>query len=1488
MATPRGPYRGARPGTGGGSKDHSIRTKQPRPTPPARGRGPYQGAHPGAAPAPAPTQTVITHQQRRAQRTAKLNAVAPNETSRASQAVTLHALATAAAQHAAHINSLENASAQREYTATHPSHSSALDSILHDVTSPLHDAYHVLPSGVRHVLDTKVPGTEYAAKLGVLAATHGADISAAQKAPKVSRATVGQLGLAAVPEAAYAARASRVGAGAQDLAKADRAAVDAMRPEGRAAPAARTTGEVAPKASRYERAKAAIQNRPRPVKAATARVGETKAAQKVGSVAEKIKATRSARVAKKVTDPLRYPTRKLGEHPVLGAVGGVEGPGLAAAATGKHDFGKKLLAPIEGTGKALLHPEQTGAATLHAAEGLVTTPVGLAANAGLTAGRAASTGLHDLGVPGMHKYSGKEIAAPSVSSYDAIKNFAKDYYKTYSSGDPNLIAKKTETEYGIGQLLPLLGAARARAVREGKITENPGVGMGHIPAVKTRRIRKQASRARAAGDRQAVVQGTHLGHETDAILGHRGRHFRAKGKGNVGPEHMVAVAAKEGATKPEHITEAQAARNNGVRNSAASGTDKGFVTVHDVHPQDVNHPRVEKATAAVRREQPNVETSDIKKNESQFITANHVTNGEIQHPHDVVLKKGTMVPDPTTKSGFRKLSADTGWFKEPAGGWTNSEAHLRQRAIDNFIAERELTKLEKWRQETGRVAPVYVKSVPAKVSADSGIKDSTRGTVGRMVHKVDHASEAKLNKAGMEDVSYEQTKLHSFFEPRAKHEINTNAVQQFETRAKSFDVLKADGTPVPARGHRNTGKSRVLTQAERDAWVAAHPDEAKNIIWLDSQTHKAAVYDKKAGRMVDLPDNPPATLSESLKMAYERLDKQRGTLAKGPAYIGVDKRWGEEFLNQYREQTGRLDKLARGSQRAASKLLLGYSPSWLLAQPIAESAQALAAVGPYQILKGRKRYAALSDADKRRLDAAIGATAGTGSIDDALADIKGRQGKGAVTVAARNARQGLSKNPVGRVVEGIITGRYANEIDRAKGLEIRRWVAAAHLEREYNGLTGALRNLTRRQTELDQTMRKLDPQQRLEYVAQHPRAAAEVERYVDDVMGNWSALTSNERAAAAAVVFYPFIRMSLEWTLFTYPARHPLKAAVLQFLGQENAKQVDNLLGGKPSFFNQWATVPLYAGTGKNLGKPTSLLPLQRIAPGGNAITEAVGSGAGPHDFLRVINPIAAAGAAALGGYDPQSGRFMFPQFSQLNWGQVGRSFGGSLANMPSIARIADKATGGDFIRTKIQGKAETPATKLIDKLSPNQLLNAIIPMLPESTAKERAKAEIGRLIDRAHAADNVDLGAASQKGLQAALGNKGAIEAKKQDLIKALDAVVAKHRLDTAEGQPPYKRRVRQTERALNAGPTAAQVIVGLERSQNLSQGQAVDQVRQALGRGVTLEQLKELLKPQGTDTPLTRSFNDVIKSAKKQGFKAHTITRGRRGRARKLMGND
>ncbi|HEX6457104.1 MAG TPA: hypothetical protein VF009_11375, partial [Solirubrobacterales bacterium] len=378
--------------------------------------------------------------------------------------------------------------------------------------------------------------------------------------------------------------------------------------------------------------------------------------------------------------------------------------------------------------------------------------------------------------------------------------------------------------------------------------------------------------------------------------------------------------------------------------------------------------------------------------------------------------------------------------------------------------------------------------------------------------------------------------------------------------------------------------------------------------------------------------------------------------------------------------------------RATSYLILGTSPAWAVAQVVAEFAQGAVAqpkiLNPLFIRKAIRAYHAMSPEKRQAFDSWVGVTSrALDNPDDLSLGLKAGD-----AAAGPDAFAVLNRTPLGRFIKSI--PQSIRNLDQWKGGRLRVLTTSAKIDSELNGFLSGVRGLYGEIGKHAAAVRGKGLKAQMEYIAEHPELAKRYQTYLDDVMGNWSALTQHERIASQLVIFYPFLRMSLRWTFYSFPKNHPIKAAVMGYLGQSNANQLKQLYGHDPSFFTGWAQVPLHLGTGKEDTK--SVIPLERIAPGSNALVEALGEdterppGAAA---LRILQPGVVAALTAITGVDPLSSK---------QRAHAGINAAAQLASLSPITRIADELTLGAGQKRK-QGTlpvvGSTERQEALDKL---------------------------------------------------------------------------------------------------------------------------------------------------------------------------------------------
>jgi len=459
-----------------------------------------------------------------------------------------------------------------------------------------------------------------------------------------------------------------------------------------------------------------------------------------------------------------------------------------------------------------------------------------------------------------------------------------------------------------------------------------------------------------------------------------------------------------------------------------------------------------------------------------------------------------------------------------------------------------------------------------------------------------------------------------------------------------------------------------------------------------------------------------------------------GKGAPGSHYQIVRKAAMDELVSQL-ANTLVAPKLAKAN-RATSFLILGTSPAWAAMQVIAEYGQASVAqpklLNPRFARKAIAAYKEMSPEKRQAFDSWVGVTTRTiEKAEDLKLDLKAGD-----MDAAANAYKTLEGTPYGRFLRGIPTS--IQRLDAWKGGRIRALTALAKIDKDLNSRANVfLRGVGGMHREMGKALGEMKGKslrEQAEWVAEHPKWARRYQSYLDDVMGNWSALTKNERVAAQAMIFYPFLRMSLRWTFYAFPKRHPIKAAMLYGLGQQNAQQVKRLLHGDPSYFTQWAMVPV------DLGGKKAFVDLSRIAPGSNALVEALGgSTEGPKGIAaaKIAQPVLGSLGTAIYGVSPLSGK----QEPGSGWNALAQ-----LLSLSPLSRVASEAAvpagrkkAEGLGQVPIIGSFSTERQEALDKLSaklrgygtPERYVRSLVaPPYPKDAGKERDSALLGRVLE--------------------------------------------------------------------------------------------------------------------------------------------------------------
>lgn len=463
-----------------------------------------------------------------------------------------------------------------------------------------------------------------------------------------------------------------------------------------------------------------------------------------------------------------------------------------------------------------------------------------------------------------------------------------------------------------------------------------------------------------------------------------------------------------------------------------------------------------------------------------------------------------------------------------------------------------------------------------------------------------------------------------------------------------------------------------------------------------------------------------------------------GNAEKGRKYRIVPKAYADQLFSEM-QRAGKAGQIFSRLNRMSTGLMLHTSPAWALTQIGAEYAQAALAepklLNPAYVRTVVKAYHAMDPEKRRAFESWVGVT--QRSLDDP-------REPGLSMATADDAYQAMNRTQLGKALRSV--PHVLRTIDQWKGGRIRVLLTAAKMDRDLNShmsrfLQGA-GNLYREQEKIARQFKGRPLKDVLGHWADDPAGVERYQSYLDDMMGSWSALTKNEQTAARVLIFYPFLRMSLKWTFVSFPREHPIRAAASYWLGQQNANELHDLLGGDPRFFGEWGNVPIHLDS----GKPTSYLPLSRLSVAGNALVEALGGGLGDPTKgpplttlgLSLAQPALVSGARLATGINKFTGK------------QEANSAAGAaneVLSLTGLGRTAEKLleehTGTtpkdgslDLIFAGIPGaaKEQDALDKLIAKLRGSATKQALatiaVPELPQSVDDARDQVKLNHILD--------------------------------------------------------------------------------------------------------------------------------------------------------------
>ncbi len=1089
-------------------------------------------------------------------------------------------------------------------------------------------------------------------------------------------------------------------------------------------------------------------------------------------------------------------------------------PGTAAL---KATAGQTLPV-VRGHEQAIVdNPKKTAETTLRALPGLITVPVGIAAHAGTSAGRAGSEALHEAGVPGFRGYSSKEILAPLKYEGKAQLDFAKEVAKVVTSNDPGYVQK--EVEDNLGLLLPIAGGLAGKAVadrfaaqrittRVRKLAEkarrNPHGDIHGVPRVFEKSGQRKAEAREASiarlrikrefADRSRKVTREGVRAEGKTVLRQlpKTKRFARQKELAVHTGDAVPFLVRNAIdiSKPKAAM-AEIKRIRAQLGKADRPLPEGELHTREVldhliaDPTRLEDRHLQAAVDAARgQERYARETPGLSPDHSEaaryssVAVQNKIAHASERFPARIkpFMRAGEKVGQDARKAVLKEAHSDA----RSAKGFLRKAATLEKRSA---VMRRELAIRERMNQgQLGLGAlPKAHDALRARIDRldlqAAHLKERARHAEEIATHKREVARDMRndpgtwkeLEGAMVSDVKGHIDKTEGLTEPEYAYTGFTHGLPTQSTgsyaripgkskrktgRAEAMGavreglgpyVAESIGKPI-ARRHifaalrgfldRNQVRAggKTVFSGDEARELFENPDSGitpKSHVAVPTQlTNRAFDFVKKDS--TDL--HPGDDWVAQMRALVQEHEQSLAGLDKGTKYHLVRRPASEEFFAQM--TSARMSKVASQINRGTSYLILATSPAWAVMQVAAEFAQAAAAepriLNPKNVQRYVQAYHDMAPHKRQELEAWTGVT--TRNIEHAN-DVKLGLDVASDMAGADTAFGVFNRTPGGRLIRSI--PQSIRNIDQWKGGRIRVLTAVAKIDRDMNGkLNGFLHgigNLYREQMRISKQLKGQPLSKQLDYWADHPKAVERYGTYLDDMLGNWTALTQNERVASQLVIFYPFLRMSLRWTFKAFPEHHPLRAAAGYWLGQQNANELKKLLHGDPSFFTQWGNVPLHLGPGE-----TQQLDLSRIAPGSNAVVEALGGSNAPEGpwgakALRIAQPGLSALVAGGLGVNPLTGK-QEPHSAAQGVNAV--------ASLSPISREAEKvivpsgrkrAEGSIelFGSTERQNSLDRLFAKLRGSETTQAVRGLLMPAVPKNVEHEADIAKLGRILGK-------------------------------------------------------------------------------------------------------------------------------------------------------------
>lgn len=279
-----------------------------------------------------------------------------------------------------------------------------------------------------------------------------------------------------------------------------------------------------------------------------------------------------------------------------------------------------------------------------------------------------------------------------------------------------------------------------------------------------------------------------------------------------------------------------------------------------------------------------------------------------------------------------------------------------------------------------------------------------------------------------------------------------------------------------------------------------------------------------------------------------------------------------------------------------SRILLGTNPPWLAFQAASNTLlTGLAKTGPFDAAKSVAWWRRLDPAQREAAMTYVGVGAHHVDVQQTKlgASANGRLTNGYRAFKQTPALQRLGKmNPLDAMFRA----------DNAQNNFFRKAVLYSQVKREAYRRIGLNVGGAAAMQARTHGLFTLGPEAQMKAVLRDRPALERHAAHVNNMLGDYLTYTAKERRILGrSVMFYGFLRFSLNFTFHTMPTKHPVMSALIGNLGRLQTEEVRRLLGGDELPFALGKLYYTKDGKLKEVG-------LARLNPATNAVMEMVGN----------------------------------------------------------------------------------------------------------------------------------------------------------------------------------------------------------------------------------------------------------------------------------------